>query len=291
MLASEERHPGTLPVQHMGAGHHAFLCYDDDAPGWDVLAAFVWSGLARGEKVIVFGPPHLTESQVRSRLRDAPGPLVASGYERAQLELSSMRELILPARRFTADRQWQRIVEESGAARDEGYTGLRTYIDMGWVADLGADLDMMMERERRAGHLFTDGFYSEICAYDRRRFPERVLEAMCRAHPQNLLPRLGHLRCRYGEGTLSVIGEADLATHGQFTRALAELLGDPAPPPGPLTVDLLRTGFLGAECASELVRLPDRAPAHRPVRIRCSERHATLLRRLGADPAALDVTG
>ncbi|WP_143608696.1 MEDS domain-containing protein [Streptomyces sp. CB03234] len=293
MLASEEHHPGTLPVQHMGSGHHAFLCYDDDAPGWDVLAAFVWSGLARGEKVIVFGPPRLTEAQVRSRLQEAPGLLVASGYERAQLELSSMRELILPARRFTADRQWQRIVEESETARDEGYTGLRTYIDMGWVADLGADLDMMMDRERRAGHLFTDGFYSEICAYDRRRFPEPVLDAMCRAHPQNLLPRIGHLRCRHDNGTLQVIGEADVATYGQFAQALADLLRTPAPPPGlsTRTVDLLRTGFLGAECATELVRLLDRAPADRPVRIRCSERHATLLCRIGADPAALDVTG
>ncbi|GAA2454526.1 hypothetical protein GCM10010273_41380 [Streptomyces lavendulocolor] len=290
VLADDEHHPGTLPVQRMGPGHHAFLCYDDDAPGWDVLAAFVWSGLARGEKVIVFGPPRLTETQVRSRLQGAHALLAASGYERAQLELSSMRELILPDRRFTADRQWQRIVEESGAARAEGYTGLRTYIDMGWVADLGADLDMMMDRERRAGHLFADGFYSEVCAYDRRCFPEPVLRAMGRAHPENLLPHLGHLRCRHGAGTLHVIGEADLATHGQFTRALAALLRGPEPPAGPRTVDLLRTGFLGAESATELVLLLDRAPAHRPVRIRCSERHAHLLCRLGADPAALDVT-
>ncbi|MFF8293499.1 MEDS domain-containing protein [Streptomyces sp. NPDC016309] len=290
VLTSDEHHPGTLPVQHMGPGHHAFLCYDDDAPGWDVLAAFVWSGLARGEKVIVFGPPRLTEAELRSRLREAPGPLAASGYERAQLELNSMRELILPARRFTADRQWQRIVEESGAARAEGYAGLRTYIDMGWVADLGADLDMMMDRERRAGHLFTDGFYSEICAYDRRRFPEPVLEAMCRAHPQNLLPRLGHLRCLYDQGTLHVIGEADRDTHDRLTRALTGLLHAPAPPSGPRTVDLLRTGFLGAGCATALVRLLDRAPAHRTVRIRCSAHHARLLRRLGADPAVLDVT-
>ncbi|WP_189553965.1 MEDS domain-containing protein [Streptomyces lavendofoliae] len=291
MLAGDEHHPGTLPVQRMGPGHHAFLCYDDDAPGWDVLAAFVWSGLARGEKVIVLGPPRLTEAQVRSRLQEAPGPLPASGYERAQLELNSMRELILPDRRFTADRQWQRIVEESRAAREQGFTGLRTYIDMGWVADLGADLDLMMDRERRAGHLFTDGFYSEVCAYDRRRFPEPVLESMCRAHPENLLPRLGHLRCRHGDGTLCVIGEADAVTHGRFARALADLLRGPEPPAGFLTVDLSRTGFLGVESATELVLLLDRAPVHRPVRIRCRERHAGLLRRLGADPAALDVAG
>ncbi|QGV77438.1 MEDS domain-containing protein [Streptomyces ficellus] len=287
-LAGDEHPPGTLPVQHMGPGHHAFLAYDDEAPGWDVLAAFVRAGLARGEKVIVFGPPRLTEAQVRSRLDEAPGTPATPGYERTQLELSSMRELILPARRFTADRQWRRIAEESGAARDDGYTGLRTYIDMGWVADLGAGLDMMMDRERRAGHLFTDGFYSEVCAYDRRRFPEAVLEAMYRAHPENLLPGLGRLRCLHGRGALRVVGEADTATYGQFARALARLLADPAP--GPLTVDLLRTAFLGARAAAELAGLPGRAPAGRTVRIRCSRRHARLLRHLGADPAVLDVT-
>ncbi|MFG3497800.1 MEDS domain-containing protein [Streptomyces sp. NPDC047928] len=289
MRVSEEHHPGTLPVQHMGSGHHAFLCYDGDTPGWDVLAAFVWAGLARGEKVIVFGPPRLTEAQVRARLQQAPGPLVASGYESAQLELSSMRELILPARQFTADRQWRRIAEETEDARAEGYTGLRTYIDMGWVADIGADFDTMMDRERRAGHLFDDGFYSEICAYDRRRFPEPVLDAMCRAHPQNLLPALGELRCRRDGGTLAVIGEADLATFEHFAAALADLCCPPGPD-GPVTVDLLRVGFLGAECAAELVRVLGRAPARRPVRVHCSAGHALLLRRLGADPAALDVT-
>ncbi|MET9800310.1 MEDS domain-containing protein [Streptomyces sp. NPDC006368] len=132
-LVGGERHPGTLPVQHMGPGHHAFLCYDSDAPGWDVLAAFVWAGLARGEKVIVFGPPRLTEAQVRSRLEDASGRLVASGHERAQLELSSMRELILPAARFTADRQWQRIVEETETARHEATADCaRTSTWAGW---------------------------------------------------------------------------------------------------------------------------------------------------------------
>ncbi|MFF9869412.1 MEDS domain-containing protein [Streptomyces sp. NPDC013953] len=289
-LAGEAQHPGTLPVQHMGAGDHAFLCYDGDAPGWDVLAAFVWAGLVRGEKVIVLGPPHLTEADVRARLQEAPGLAAASGYERTQLELSSMRQLILPQRRFTADRQWRRITEEAEAARAEGYSGLRTCIDMGWVADLGAGLDVMMDRERRAGHLFTDGFYSEICAYDRRRFPEPVLEAMCRAHPRNLLPRLGQLRCLYGNGTLRVIGEADLATAPRFAEALSALFRNSGAS-GPVTVDLRRTGFLSAECAAELLRRIARSAPERPVRVRCSAGHALLLRRLGVEPAGLEVTG
>ncbi|WP_175407730.1 MEDS domain-containing protein [Streptomyces sp. TRM64462] len=287
----DERHPGTLPVQHLRPGDHAFLCYDSETPGWDVLTAFVWTGLARGEKVIVFGPPRLSDAELRTRLSDAPGPLVAAGCESAQLTLGSIRELILPARRFTAERQWQRITEEARAARDDGYSGLRAYIDMGWVLDVGeGDFDLMMDRERRAGHLFTDGFYSEICAYERTRFPGPVLEAMCRAHPRNLLPALGQLRIQRGASVLRVIGDADTATYERFGRAVADLLRDP-PRDRPVTVDLLRTGFLGADCAAELVRAVARAPARPPVRIRCSPGHALLLRRCGADPAVLDTAG
>ncbi|MBC9719267.1 MEDS domain-containing protein [Streptomyces sp. TRM66268-LWL] len=288
MLASDPEHPGTLPVQQMRAGDHAFLCYDDHLQGWDVLSAFVWTGLARGEKVIVFPDPRLNAADVLRHLNDVPGVLLAQGYDSGRLELNSMRQLILPDRTFTAAQQWRRIVEETESAQARGFTGLRTYIDMGWVADLEADLNVMMARERQAEHLFTTGLYSEICAYERDRFPQQVLEAMCQAHPQNLLPALGHLRARQTDNTLWLVGEADLATREQFTHALAEAARSPVTRRG-LTIDLCGVVFLGVECARELIRMMDRTTAHRPVRVRCTGSVALVLRRLGADPAVIDV--
>ncbi|MFD7816673.1 MEDS domain-containing protein [Streptomyces sp. NPDC059785] len=284
-----EDHPGTLPVQRMRPGDHAFYRYESGTHGRDVMSAFVWAGLARGEKVLVFGPPRLTSGQVWSAFEDAPGPLLATAHRSGGLALSSMRRLIEPQREFTADRQWERIVEETRAARDEGFTGLRAYIDMGWVADLGADLDTMMDREQRAGHLFTDGFYSEICAYDESRFPEPVLRAMRHAHPRDLLARLGQLTCLRTGGTLHAVGEADASTRAEFLRAL-RLICD-APGRGRLTLDLRRLEFLSVRCARDAVRLLDTAGAGRTVRIRCSQRHATLLDRLGARTADIEVSG
>ncbi|MFD5074738.1 MEDS domain-containing protein [Streptomyces sp. NPDC058371] len=280
-------HPGTLPVQQLRPGDHAFFSYEGDGHGRDVMSAFVWAGLARGEKVIVFGPPRLTEGQLWSAFEDAPGLLLATAHRTGRLRLSSMRQLIRPDREFTADRQWQRLVEETGAARAEGFTGLRAYIDMGWVADLDADLDTMMDRERRAAPLFSDGFYSEICAYDRDRFPGRVLRAMRQAHPRDLLTRIGQLRCLHLGGTLHVVGEADLTTRTQFTRALEEALRLPRDE-GRVTVDLRRAEFLSVQCARDLVRLAGEAGT---VRIRCSARHGALLSRLGARPADIEVSG
>ncbi|MEU1042598.1 MEDS domain-containing protein [Streptomyces sp. NPDC005907] len=281
-----EHHPGTIPVQQMRPGDHAFFGYEGDTHGRDVMSAFVWAGLARGEKVIVFGPPHLTEGQIWSAFEEAPGPLLAMARRTGRLTLSSMRQLIMPAGVFTADRQWERIGEETRTAREEGFTGLRTYIDMGWVADLGADVDTMMEREQRAGHLFSDGFYSEICAYDEDRFDERVLRAMRRAHPRDLLARIGQLRCLRLGSTLHLVGEADLTTRTRFVRALRDALGR-----GGVTVDLRRVEFLSVRCAQDLVLLVSRSDGGRPVRIRCSARHATLLSRLGARPADIEESG
>ncbi|MET7599224.1 MEDS domain-containing protein [Streptomyces sp. NPDC005481] len=283
------RHPGTIPVQQMRPGDHAFFGYEGDTHGRDVMSAFVWAGLARGEKVIVFGPPHLAESQVWSAFEEAPGPLLATARRTGRLSLSSMRQLIMPEAKFTADRQWERITEETRSARDEGFTGLRTYIDMGWVADLGADVEAMMDRERRAGHLFADGFYSEICAYDEDRFEEPVLRTMRHAHPRDLLTRIGQLRCLHAGRTLHVVGEADLTTRADFVRALRDTL-DRAVGDVPVTMDLRRVEFLSVRCARDLVRLLDGDSGHR-VRIRCSARHATLLSRLGARPADIEVSG
>ncbi len=293
-----KRHTGTLAVEQMRPGDHAFLCYGtpyDQGPrhgaaadGWDVLSAFVWSGLAHGEKVLVIPPPGLPEQRVWARIQQAPGPLLATGRASGQLQLTSMRELIGHGERDTAQRQGQCIREQTEAARRDGYAGLRVYIDMGWADDLGIGLDSVMDGERRAGRLFTDGFYSEICAYDQGRFPADFLDEVCRVHPRNLLPALGRLHALHDTGSIRLIGEADVATRDRFLRALATGLSGATAAPR-LTVDLTGLTFLGTECAADLVDVlgGDRGP--QAVRVRCSARNAALLQRLGAAEADVDV--
>jgi anti-anti-sigma regulatory factor len=192
-----------------------------------------------------------------------------------------MRALIHPQAGFTSDRQWQRITEETDRALAEGYSGLRTYIDMHWVGDLGADVGAMMHRESHAEHLFTDRPYTEICAYDSRWFTPGVLRAMHEAHPCRLLPRLGALHVEHATGTVRLAGEADLATREQFIDAVRQGLrrGEGAPM---LTVDLSRLVFLGVACAVDLLQL---VPAHArgPVHVHCPPAAARILRRAGAD--------
>ncbi|MFD4633133.1 MEDS domain-containing protein [Streptomyces sp. NPDC058284] len=280
MAAAEPASVGTIPVQHLRTGDHAFVSYADDDAGRDVVSAFAWAGLVREEKVMVFAAPQLAEDEVWNRL-EGPGALLRSAREQGQLVLSSMRALIHPQAGFTPDRQWQRITEETDRALAEGYSGLRTYIDMHWVGDLDADVEVMMHRESHAEHLFTGRPYTEICAYDSRWFDPGVLDAMHRAHPCRLLSGLGVLHVEHAAGTVRLVGEADLATREQFIGAVREGLRRGAAAPRP-TVDLSRLVFLGLSCAVDLLQLVlahDRGPVH----VHCPPAAARVLRRAGAD--------
>ncbi|MFG2650632.1 MEDS domain-containing protein [Streptomyces sp. NPDC048436] len=280
MAAAGSASVGTIPVQNLRPGDHAFVSYADDDAGRDVVSAFAWAGLVKKEKVMVFAAPDLDEDEVWNRL-DAPGALIGAAREHGQLVLSSMRALIHPQDGFTPQRQWERITEETDRALAEGYSGLRTYIDMHWVGDLDADVGVMMHRESHAEHLFTGRPYTEICAYDCRWFEPAVLEAMHQAHPCRLLPRLGALHAEQTEGMVQLAGEADLATREQFIGAVREALRR-SEDSRLLVVDLSGLIFLGVACAFDLLRLV-LTHAHGPVQVHCPPTPARILRQAGAD--------
>ncbi|WP_234440441.1 MEDS domain-containing protein [Streptomyces rimosus] len=266
----------------MRPGDHAFVSYDDDEVRWEVVTAFVRLGLAQGEKVILFPDPWLPESEVLARL-DFTGRSTVTARERGQLVLSSMRGLIRPDVRFTPERQLGRLSAETARAADEGFTGLRSFIDMRWVPDLHADVRVMMHRETHADALFEGRPYSEICAYDRRWFDREVLYAMDRAHPRSLVERLGTLRTvRGADGSLCFVGEADAGARADFTVALELALSGSAGARR-LTVDLTRLHFLSVGCAATLLALAERAAGHDAVEVRCHHPQARTLQRLGAD--------
>ncbi|MFD5102352.1 MEDS domain-containing protein [Streptomyces albidochromogenes] len=276
-----DAHPGLMPVQGMRAGDHAFLSYADDEANWDALVTYVRTGLARGEKVIVFAAPQLDPDAVRTRL-DGTSRLLAEARGRGQLTNSSMRALIRPDRGFTPERQWDRLGEETALAVAQGYQGLRAFIDMHWVADLDADIETMMYRESHAEHLFDGRPYNEVCSYDRRAFGDDVLDAMSDAHPRSLLGALGELRIVHREQSVRVAGEADHATREPFLTALNDALERSAASRR-LLVDLMPLHFLAVRCALDLIDRIAGAAGHDGVEVRCAAAQAVLLRRLGSE--------
>ncbi|GAA2673285.1 MEDS domain-containing protein [Streptomyces lunalinharesii] len=271
-----------IPVQHLRPGDHAFVSYGDDEVRWEAVTAFVRLGLARGEQVLVLPCPAVPEEEVLARI-DFPGGSTARARERGQLRITSMRELIGPDAAFTADRQMAQLHAAVDRARAEGYGGLRAFIDMGWVAALGADVAAVARRESGAHALFAGRPYTEVCAYDRRRFDPAVVAAMQQAHPRAVLERLGSLRTVSGpHGAVSFVGEADAANRAGFVRSLEIALARTAAARR-LTVDLTRLHFLSVGCAVGLLTLVRGATGHDLVEVCCDRGQHRTLRRLGAD--------
>lgn len=269
----------TLAVGQMRLGDHAFAHYADDDARWEVPAVFAYRGLARGEKVIVMMDPAVPADEAFERLAACQG---SAGDARAsgQLVFSSMRELIGPREPFTALRQMAMLLEEIERARWEGFAGLRAVIDMAWVQDLGVDVASVTRREKHADWLFSGRRYAEVCTYDRRRFDPGVLEDMRTSHPVALLERPGDLQAHQGPGELFLIGDADMATEGDFRAIVGAALA--ASRGGRVLVDLTRLCFLSAGCAGDLLRLAGQAGACEEVVVRCRPIQARTLRRLGA---------
>jgi hypothetical protein len=269
----------TLAVDQMRLGDHAFAHYADDSVRWQVPAVFTQRGLGRGEKVIIMGDPAVSHDEAYQGMA-AFGGRAEQARDRGQLVFSSMRALIHPDRTFTARRQLSRLREETARAGWEGYAGLRTFIDMAWIRDLGMDVEGVMRREKTAGGLFASRRYAEICSYDRRNFAPAVVAEMRVRHPVALLERLGELQVRHADGEVHLIGDADLLTRPRFLDSIRAALAAGAG--GWLLVDLSRLCFLSAGCAGDLLRLIARAAGYEGVVVRCSGLHAMTLRHLGA---------
>ncbi|MFT2017645.1 MEDS domain-containing protein [Streptomyces sp. 796.1] len=255
------------------------MSYGDGESRAQLMAAFAWLGVARGEKVAVLADPDLDVREVRSALH-AGGPSMAPALASGQLECTSMQALISPDGDFTIPRQESRLAEETDRAVRQGYTGYRVFIDMAWVRRLGIDPRLVMHRETHVDHLFTDRPYSEVCAYDRHWFGADVLDRMAVAHPYRLLDRLGVLTIAATDDTLWMVGEADLTGRAEFRAGVRAALTRTGPT-GQLTVDLSRLQFLSLGCASDLLVLA--AAGRPPLSVACPPTVARTLRRLGAD--------
>ncbi|MFZ3569674.1 MEDS domain-containing protein [Streptomyces sp. BH034] len=270
-----------LPVERMRLGDHAFASYEDDEARWDILIAFAHHGLVRGEKVVMLADPDVPRDEVYERMH-THSPVTEAARARGQLEFSSMRELILPDTRFTAERQVGRLWEETDRACAQGYAGLRSVIDMAWVQDLGPAVEDVMHRETHADALFTDHRYAEICTYDRRRFTPEVVEAMRAGHPVALLESLGALEAAHTVNGLRLAGDADVATRTQMQTEVRTALAHSQTAPRFL-LDLTHLCFLGVDSAALLLRLVAADRGCGRVEIRCRHTQAKVLRLLGAD--------
>lgn len=103
--------------------------------------------------------------------------------ERGALVLSSDQQHLLDGK-FDVDRMLQLLQDAVKQALAEGYAGLWAAGDMTWEFGSAANLDKLLEYERRLDELLrTNESLSGICLYHRDTLPAHAIETALITHP------------------------------------------------------------------------------------------------------------
>jgi hypothetical protein len=123
--------------------------------------------------------------------------------------------------------------EAAVQARGEGYPGMRVIGDMGWALRRGSGSELLPGYEAAINNLFTDGFLTGVCAYDRRRFGQAELRRLICAHPGAATTTMPYnpatslrIRRTCEPPGLRLFGEADLSNREALAAVVHEAVGE-----------------------------------------------------------------
>lgn len=129
-----------------------------------------------------------------------------------------------------------------------------------------------------------DPRYTALCSWDDRLFGGTGAMAAAHAvHPVTVLPRAGALHVEPTAEGVTITGDSDLTTRGEFDAALRALSRRPRTV---LVLDLTDLSFLDAHGAGSVVRLAAGLAGPQRLEVRCRAHHRRMFRLLGS--AALE---
>jgi anti-anti-sigma factor len=256
-----------IPVDRLDAGDHACLTFSDPEERFDILAAFVAAGSARGDKIICYADA-VRVGELRHELRER-----GVVDDRHPVRIERSEELWDDNAGPNAATMVERLAAELAEALDEGRTGLRFTADMCWAARPQANAEQLLAFESEVGKLFADGTVTAICEYDRESFDPVTLAYASRVHPRTVAATVYHedpvLRiCRqYVPPGVRVAGELDYRKADALTDALAEAVRLDRD----IHLNLNHLRFIDAGAAAVILRTAANLPGSRRMVVVCAE--------------------
>ena len=161
-------------------GCHICYIYKDEAERHQVMAKYLASGLAAGEKVLYLVDV-MTPAELRRNLRKL-GVSVSARQE--SLTIADAASGYCPSGTFYPDEMLSLIQSFHLQAMAEGYAGSRGTGEMSWCLTGGrANRDDLMSYEARINLILKEHPYTTCCQYDATRFDGATIMDVLRVHP------------------------------------------------------------------------------------------------------------
>ncbi len=216
-----EPEPPSLPAAPLKPGDHLCCIYDTAEQQRSVLAQFLGQALARGYKVVCFGPRELHEATLAALSR--AGVEVEACAARGQLVLCHSAQPFLRDGTFHPAGAVEELARVAQGAAREGFACACCAIDVAWAVPSPVRPRQLIEYEARVGNFVQQGNCLVLCAYRRDRFDSRTLLEMIHVHPIVIVGSETYSENPFYVPPQSLLSEeADEAKLKQWVRGLAE---------------------------------------------------------------------
>lgn len=211
--------PAVRAVSDLIAHDHLCFVYDREAEARQSLLEYVVAGLARRERVHVHLEAEAPGVTIEDDLRAFGLPvddLVAGGM----LMVGSAAGAHLTGGDIDAGRLVDALAAATRSAVADGLSGLRVYVDTGFLLDRPGALAAWLGYELRVDMLAKQLPITAVCAYDIRGWTAGNLALAETVHTRRSRGR-GTFRMHAGrDGTLRLSGEIDVCAAEQVYRLL-----------------------------------------------------------------------
>lgn len=197
----------TISPSEVAVGSH--VCWVVDEPGAYVAqaGAILAEGGRRNEKPFVFGPRDSADlATLRGSASRAGDPAVD----------------VLGGGPLAPETMFAMFHEQTAAARDEGYRGLRLVADMDWLLPGQPTTAAIVGFELLLDRVVAERGATVVCAYRTGSFPADAVVSAQAVHPHDLgVAEPPPFRLVAGpDGTWQLTGEVDAASAASFRAAL-----------------------------------------------------------------------
>lgn len=167
--------------ERFSPGTHMCLIYSSEVERERVIAHYIESGLAQGEKVAYFSA-ELSPEKIREWLTDYGIKNLPENGDRS-FNISDAEGTYCPHGYFAPEEMLETLKSFYSLAVDEHFPGSRVSGEMAWALKGLPGSERLMEYESKVNAVLVDYPLNAICQYDARRFDGATILECLKVHP------------------------------------------------------------------------------------------------------------